>query len=51
MWYFTWILGVLFACAFGIINAMWIEHHLTNGEGGGEPNDEGAPGGDSQPPR
>ncbi len=27
MWYFTWILGVLLACAFGIINAMWLEHH------------------------
>ena len=25
MWYFTWILGVLLACAFGIINTMWLE--------------------------
>ena len=25
MWYFTWILGVLFACACGIINVMWLE--------------------------
>ncbi len=25
MWYFTWILGVLLACAFGIINVMWLE--------------------------
>ncbi|GMQ89965.1 MAG: cytochrome bd-I oxidase subunit CydX [Gammaproteobacteria bacterium] len=25
MWYFTWILGVLLACAFGIINLMWLE--------------------------
>lgn len=25
MWYFTWILGVGFAAAFGIINAMWLE--------------------------
>ena len=25
MWYFSWILGVLLACAFGIINAMWLE--------------------------
>ncbi|NIU63461.1 MAG: cytochrome bd-I oxidase subunit CydX, partial [Pseudomonas stutzeri] len=24
MWYFTWILGVLLACSFGIINAMWL---------------------------
>ncbi|MGE4416180.1 MAG: cytochrome bd-I oxidase subunit CydX [Marinobacterium sp.] len=22
MWYFAWILGVLLACAFGIINVM-----------------------------
>ena len=26
MWYFAWILGVLLACAFGIINALWLEH-------------------------
>ncbi|WP_321157609.1 cytochrome bd-I oxidase subunit CydX, partial [Serratia nevei] len=25
MWYFTWILGLLLACAFGIINALWLE--------------------------
>jgi cyd operon protein YbgT len=25
MWYFTWILGVLLAVAFGIINVMWME--------------------------
>ncbi len=25
MWYFTWILGVLFACCCGIINVMWLE--------------------------
>lgn len=25
MWYFTWILGVLLACSFGIISAMWLE--------------------------
>lgn len=30
MWYFAWILGVLLACAVGIINVMWYEmeqHH------------------------
>ncbi|NES09119.1 cytochrome bd-I oxidase subunit CydX [Pseudomonas laurentiana] len=27
MWYFTWILGVLLACSFGIINALWLETH------------------------
>lgn len=25
MWYFAWILGVLLACACGIINVMWLE--------------------------
>lgn len=30
MWYFTWFLGVLLACAFGIVNVMWLEseNHL-----------------------
>ncbi|MCH1919048.1 cytochrome bd-I oxidase subunit CydX [Shewanella sp. A3A] len=26
MWYFTWILGLLLACSFGIINALWLEN-------------------------
>jgi cyd operon protein YbgT len=26
MWYFCWVLGVLLACAFGIINGLWLEH-------------------------
>ena len=25
MWYFTWVLGVGFAAAFSILNAMWLE--------------------------
>ena len=25
MWYFAWILGVLLACSFGLINALWLE--------------------------
>jgi cyd operon protein YbgT len=25
MWYFTWLLGVGLALAFGIINVMWLE--------------------------
>jgi cyd operon protein YbgT len=29
MWYFTWILGVGVALAFGVINVMWLE---TNGK-------------------
>jgi cyd operon protein YbgT len=27
MWYFSWILGIGVALAFGIINAMWLEAH------------------------
>ena len=27
MWYFTWVLGLAFACAFAILNAMWLEMH------------------------
>ncbi|GAB4302296.1 MAG: hypothetical protein Kow0096_23680 [Thiohalomonadaceae bacterium] len=29
MWYFTWILGVLLACAFGVINVMWLESEMS----------------------
>jgi len=25
MWYFSWILGVGVALAFGIVNALWLE--------------------------
>ncbi|HVZ14753.1 MAG TPA: cytochrome bd-I oxidase subunit CydX [Bauldia sp.] len=25
MWYFTWVLGAGFACAFAVLNAMWLE--------------------------
>jgi cytochrome bd-I ubiquinol oxidase subunit X len=25
MWYFTWILGIGVALAFGIINVMWLD--------------------------
>ncbi|MDH2435894.1 membrane protein [Pokkaliibacter plantistimulans] len=32
MWYFAWILGVLLACSFGIINAMWLESHFNGNE-------------------
>lgn len=27
MWYFSWILGLGLACAFSILNAMWLELH------------------------
>ncbi len=33
MWYFTWILGVLLACSFGIINALWYENTQNLDEG------------------
>lgn len=29
MWYFTWILGIGTALAFGIINVMWLESRLS----------------------
>jgi cyd operon protein YbgT len=32
MWYFTWILGMGAALAFGIINAMWLEASYSYGE-------------------
>ncbi|MBB4023425.1 MAG: cytochrome bd-I oxidase subunit CydX [Confluentimicrobium sp.] len=25
MWYFAWILGVLLAAMFAVVNAMWLE--------------------------
>ncbi len=27
MWYFAWILGVLLACALGVLAAIWYEYH------------------------
>jgi len=30
MWYFAWILGLGFACAFAILNAMWLELDEAN---------------------
>lgn len=38
MWYFTWILGVLLALAFGIINVMWYEAEQCMGD---HPDDDG----------
>ncbi len=31
MWYFTWILGIGLALAFGIINVMWLEANYAFG--------------------
>jgi cyd operon protein YbgT len=30
MWYFSWILGLSFALAFGVLNAMWYEFGEKN---------------------
>lgn len=35
MWYFTWILGLGLAVAFGILNGMWHEFDLP-ADGGDE---------------
>jgi len=32
VWYFTWVLGIAAALAFGIINVMWLEASYTFGE-------------------
>lgn len=32
MWYFTWILGLGCALAFGIINVMWLEANYVFGD-------------------
>jgi cyd operon protein YbgT len=40
MWYFAWILGVLLAAAFGIINVMWMEtEEMLGNEKNGTPSD------------
>lgn len=33
MWYFAWMLGVSLACAFAILNAMWLELMADYSEG------------------
>lgn len=32
MWYFAWILGVLLACAVGVINVLWLEQTACLGD-------------------
>lgn len=32
MWYFTWVLGLGLAVGFGILNGIWYEFRLPNGE-------------------
>ena len=28
MWYFSWVLGLGFACTFAVLNAMWFESRV-----------------------
>ncbi|HEX7112959.1 MAG TPA: cytochrome bd-I oxidase subunit CydX [Mizugakiibacter sp.] len=37
MWYFSWILGLGLACAFGILNAIWYEVHADEQARRGRP--------------
>jgi cyd operon protein YbgT len=32
MWYFSWILGTGLACAFAILNAVWLELRVEDGK-------------------
>ena len=36
MWYFSWVLGLGFACTFAILNAMWLESRESNDEADGQ---------------
>ncbi len=36
MWYFSWILGIGFACLLAILNAMWGENEAGRANGDGE---------------
>ncbi|MFM0224687.1 cytochrome bd-I oxidase subunit CydX [Paraburkholderia dipogonis] len=33
MWYFSWILGIGVALAFGIVNVMWLESRQSSSPG------------------
>ncbi|WP_428995631.1 cytochrome bd-I oxidase subunit CydX [Lamprobacter modestohalophilus] len=43
MWYFTWILGVLLAVAFGIINVLWYESSQCLGGAEDDPQEDDLP--------
>lgn len=44
MWYFAWILGLGLACAFAILNAMWLELDPRYAASvGGQPADDEPP--------
>jgi cytochrome bd-I ubiquinol oxidase subunit X len=32
MWYFSWMLGLPLACAFAVLNAMWLELRESDDE-------------------
>lgn len=32
MWYLAWFLGILLACSFAIINALWLEQDTNDDE-------------------
>jgi len=32
MWYFSWVLGLGFACTLAVLNAMWLEIRDTGEE-------------------
>ena len=32
MWYFSWILGTGLACTFAVLNALWLELDIKDGE-------------------
>jgi cyd operon protein YbgT len=32
MWYFSWVLGLGFACTFAVLNAMWLESRIRDEE-------------------
>lgn len=40
MWYFSWILGLGLACAFGILNAMWYEFRDAAAHAQAEPDSD-----------
>lgn len=40
MWYFAWVLGLGFACAFAILNAMWFEMHADRSATAIDPSSE-----------
>lgn len=36
MWYFSWVLGLGLACAFAVLNAMWLELDSDDEKNAGE---------------